>query len=216
MAAETIKVWLKAFIPRNADGTTTVPAGQHAGETMLTTGPVDRCFLTDERGFSDDIDAHSRMHSEIEIDLRTRRIVRELHKCYETIEVDCETGEVTCVDSADTAGMTWENFQASGEGAITIDLSGSTHNPCMKVANVPVSPNLDYNGTLTVVLVEGGVSVSFNGSIETYPAFEMYASVNDGTPTTLFREDIAPGANLLSLTGPPGRAITYQIKIPVA
>jgi sulfur transfer complex TusBCD TusB component (DsrH family) len=211
MPAEIIKIWLKAFIPIDSEGSAPVPGD--SSKTMLLTGPVDRCFLTDERRFSEDIDAKARMHSEIEIDLRARTLLNELHKCYETTEIDCHTSEVKCVDYADSSHMSWSNFQVSPEGAISVDLSGSTHNPCMKMAGVDVSPNLDYNGTLTIVLLDNGVSVAFKGNIETYPAFEMYAVVDGGAPQIIFQEDIVPGANLISLTGPPRRTISYQVKI---
>lgn len=205
-----LKVWLKAFIPYDVEGSEPVPGDN--SQTMLHPGLVERCFLTDRRDFSDDLDASARMHSEIAIDLQTRRVLNELHKCYPTTEVDCATGEIKCTESADTSSMKWEKFEVSDTGIITVDLFGSTHNPCMKVVGVPVSPNLDYNGTLTVSLLDG-ISIAFAGNIETYPAFEMYASIDDGAPQTIFREPIADGANLLSLTGPPTRAISHQIKL---
>lgn len=207
-----IKIWLKAFIPLNVEGALPVPG--MAGQTMLSTGVVARCFLTDGRDFSDDLDASARMHSEIEIDLDTLNVVNELHRCYETTEVDCETGEVQCAERASTDHMQWENLEVSTAG-ISVDLVGSTHNPCMKVIGIAVSPNLDYDGTLTLTVISDRVEVAFEGHIETYPAFEMYASIADGTAHTVFREPVAEGASLLSLAGAPGRAIAHRIKIPL-
>lgn len=111
----TIKLWFKAFIPRDLEGASSVPgSGLHSGKTMLLTpGPINACFLTDQRSFSPDIDAHARMHSEIEIDLHTAKILNEVHKCYETIEVDCETGREKCRKSADTSNMKFRDFHVS-------------------------------------------------------------------------------------------------------
>lgn len=216
MAAETIKIWFKTFIPRDCPGAEPVLGGPHKGKTMLATpGPINACFLTDQRGFRDDIDAPARMHTEIEVDVRTKHVVNQLHKCYETIQVDCKTGEETCCQTADSSHMKWSDLTVTEEGAITINLSGSSHNPCVKIVGVDVSPNLDYTGTLTIKPSADNVLVAFEGNIETYPAFEMYASVNDGVPQTIFREDVILDATPISLVGPPRRSISYQIKIPV-
>ena len=213
MPAKTIKIWFKTFIPQDVAGSVTVPGA--GDQTMLPTGPIDRCFLTDGRDFSDDVDAEARMHAEIEIDLTTKVMLKQLHKCYATTEVDCQTGEVKCVDYGDTSHMAWKNYKVTAEDVITVDLVGSSHNPCMKIAGVDVSPNLDYNGTLTVMPLDAdaGVSVAFNGSIETYPAFEMYASIDDGAAQVVFREPVMPGATVLNLTGAPGRKIAHQVNL---
>ncbi|MBZ0287875.1 MAG: hypothetical protein K8I30_09700, partial [Anaerolineae bacterium] len=143
---------------------------------LLTPGPINACYLTDQRGFSSDINAHARMHSEIEIDMQAGVILHQLHRCDETIEVDCDNGKEKCRQSAETGQMKFSGLKVSQEGAITLEISGSTHNPCLKVANIAVSPNLDYNGTISIVPLRDGVSVAFKGNIETYPAFEMYAA----------------------------------------
>src|SRR3954469_4004221 len=94
----TVKLWIKAFIPGTYERVAVVPpGGVHAGKTMLTSsGLVNRTFLTDQRGFSTDIHAEARMHSEIEIDVDKGRETFQFHHCYDTVEVDPKTGEEKC------------------------------------------------------------------------------------------------------------------------
>jgi hypothetical protein len=83
----------------------------------------------------------------------------------------------------------------------------------LKIASVEISPNLDYAGTITVTQVESSdkVMVTFEGDIETYPAFEMYVSVNGGSPQAVFTADVVPETSPLNLVGPPARPAAYQV-----
>jgi hypothetical protein len=215
----TVKLWLKSFIPRDIDSAVPVPGGPHAGKTMLPTpGPVNACFLTDQRGFSDDIHASARLHSEIEIDVTGRKMLREYHECFETIQVDRETGEELCRKHSSTERMKFDDFKAAevdGCLTLTVVLNAASKNPCLEIASIKVSPNVDLSGTLTVALRDAGQAalVAFDGVIETYPAFEMYVSVNGGPAQTVFREDVVPDATPANLVGPPSRSLARQITV---
>lgn len=67
----SVKFWINAFIPRDVSGyTKPVPGGPHRGKTMIPgPNPVSDCYLTDQRDFSNDIHAKSRMHSEFRMAL---------------------------------------------------------------------------------------------------------------------------------------------------
>jgi hypothetical protein len=214
---QVIKIWLNAFIPKNLDSAQTVPGDRHAGKTMLPTpGPIDAWFLTDQRGFSSDLDVSSRMHSEIEIDVENKRLIREYHECCDSVQVDNKSGEEQCREAADTADMHFSDFSVSDRGdTISAMLKASSKNPCVKVASIEVSPNLDYEGTFTITLDEkqNEALVTFDGNIETYPAFECYVSVNGGAPQTLFLAEVVPDSNPLSLVGPPRRPVSARISV---
>jgi hypothetical protein len=112
VSIQSIKFWLNAFIPRYIPGyTRPVPAGKHVGKTMIP-GPqstrvptgipfstvdvgISDCYLTDQRVFSNDIRAKSRMHSEVKVNFGgTSPTITEFHNCDETTEIDCEDGTV--------------------------------------------------------------------------------------------------------------------------
>jgi hypothetical protein len=211
---------MKAFIPANIEPSAIVPGyGEHAGKVMLPSpGPINRCFLTDQRDFSDSIDAHARMHSEIEFDMLQGSIIHQYHQCFETIEVDCDTGDEKCRQSADTKDMRFHSLQISdGGNHLTIALEGSTRNPCMQIASMKVSPNLDYSGTVTIEMdaERRSATVGFEGMIEIYPAFEMYVSVNGGAPETVFRAPVVPGSTPVDLVGGPARPISRSVQVSV-
>ena len=217
MTIQTVKIWLKSFIPRDSVGAVTIEQGIHAGKTALPTPPpILKCYLTDNRDFSDHIDAEARMHSEVEIDLENPRIMGEVQKCYPTTEVDCTSGEVTCKETAPTDAMKFSVLDVSEDKhTLSLDLEGSAHNACLKVASVRVSPMLDYHGTITIVIGEGrrSATVKFEGMVETYPAFEMYVAVNGGAPQPIFQLPIEDGAGPAALMGGPRREVTAQLEV---
>lgn len=215
-----LKIWLKVFIPHDIATAKTVPgSGPHAGKTMLPSPlPLTAHFLTDQRGFSPYLDAHCRMHSEIEIDTDNAQMICQFHTCYPTIQVDPDTGDEKCYQSADTRDMYFSDFRVTDGGlTMAVDVHGSTKNPCLQIANIKLSPNLDYEGTLAIYLQEDKrkAILLFDGKIEEYPAFEMYAIVNDGPTQVIFQEPIKPGSSIVNLVGAPSRAVNYRVELVV-
>lgn len=213
-----LKIWLNAFIPRDlGEMTKPVLKGIHAGKTMLPGPlPLSNCFLTDQRDFCTDMDAHSRMHSKIEIDISELRLVHELHRCDLTIEINCDSGEVMCQESSTIDRMKFSDFEVSDDkNTISVKIEAAAKNPCFKIANIKASPNVDYHGTLTIWLDNNRqrAHISFEGKIETYPSFEMYTSANDGPASTIFRVEPVPGTTPNNLFGPPTRDISGEVTL---
>jgi hypothetical protein len=199
---QTVKVWLNAFIPRDVDGITEPAPSVHSGKTMLR-GPipfVSDCYLTDNRGFDSNIQALSRMHSEIEIDVTGPTIVSFKHRCDPTHEIDCKYGDEECTESGNTSDMSFSNLRSSS-GLIQVDLKAAANNPCHRG-----SPYIDYEGTITINV--GARTVEFNGKIDEFPAFEMYASINGGNiGRVIFQEMPLPGKSPWDLPGGANRAL---------
>lgn len=230
---KTIKLWLKAFVPASVEQGALVPGS----DTLTMETQFNRAFLTDQREFSSDIHASARMHSEIEIDLVRRKQVYEFHHCYETVEVDARTGEEKCRKLGETENMHFSDVEffddgvaASGDGTsagsgggtsagshfgCSFTVKASSKNPCIAIATVKIMPNLDYEGTIHIELSDDRqrATISFDGLIESYPAFEMYAVVNNGEPQTVFQMPIAEGATSSAMMGPPNRPISHQVQV---
>lgn len=215
MAIRTIKIWLNAFIPDNIPGLTRrVPgAGVHRNKTMIP-GPtvVSDCFLTDQRGFSSNPAASSRMHSEISIDVTVPaapREINQIHRCDETIEVDCEDGDQECNGRAAINRMKFNNLRFVG-GKILVDVVGAANNPCFTG-----SPDIDYKGTVEITVIPQRLiaQVAFNGLIEPFPAFEMYAAVNGGIGVPIFRVNPLPGATPGNLFGNANRPVSGTVEL---
>ncbi len=209
----TVKLWIKAFIPNDYERATVVPgSGAHAGKTAITDlWLLNRCFLTDQRGFSSDIHAEARMHCEVGIDIAKGRESYQFHHCYDTIEVDCKGGHEKCRAQGNTKDMRFNGFVVSEDKQrFTLKIDAGSKNPCVKIGPLAVSPNLDFSGEITVSILEDPTRavVTFEGRVEMYPAFEMYASANDGEAQTVFQIGVAPEAGIGQIAGKPERSVS--------
>src|SRR5262249_13098604 len=145
----TVKLWIKAFVPGKSEGAALVPgSGEHAGKTMIENSwLLDQTFLTDQRSFSADIHADARMHSEIEIDVVKGRENYQFHHCYDTVQIDPQTGEEKCRAQGDTGDMRFFDFKvAPDQRRYTVRIKAGSRNPCVKFGVINLSPNLDYEG----------------------------------------------------------------------
>ncbi len=231
---ESIEVWINAFIPNNIPWLNTgmLTVGPYAGATALP-GPLENFFLDDQRRWSDDRnEKRYRMTSHISIDVNSGKytITSDTGR---TIEVDPGTGVVECDSSALSPSKLTEEIESlqfkvmnnsltSGENGdrgldLTATVDGSAKNRCFTV-----SPHIDYQGTLHIVVAntsEGSTAgITFNGYIDEFPAFEMYASVNEEKPVALFQTFPAYGKSFNNLWGdasiPQSGVVAFQARVP--
>jgi hypothetical protein len=205
-----VKVWIKAFIPRDIAGLTKlVPAGPHQGKTMIPgPTPLNDCFLTDQRSFSDNISAAARMHSEVEFVLdRDEPTILQSHRCYETTEVDCEDGSVECTGTGDSSRMQFFNMRIVTPTIISVQLRAAANNPCFRG-----SPDIDYEGT--IILDVSTSQVTFEGKIDAFPAFEMYATRDGSAPRMIFQMMPPAGNTPADLPGAANRPVRQTITLP--
>jgi Protein of unknown function (DUF3238) len=196
-----VKVWLNAFIPAGVPGKTIPAVGPHAGKTMLDGPPGSGCYLSDNRGFDAAIHAPSRMHAEIEIDVAGPSERFRWTNCDETHEIDCTTGAALCTRKGSTAAMRFTGLRGSSASLIEFDMTGASNNPCYGG-----SPDIDYEGKVSIDVP--GRRVAFDGKIDDFPAFEMYATANGGAGSPLFTTMPLPGKDPFNLFGKAARAQT--------
>ena len=201
----TVKVWINAFIPHSLPGVTEPAPGASAGKTMVR-APLNRCFLSDQRDFSDYIHASSRLHSEITVDVNTGRSLLEWHNCDPTHEIDPVTGAVKRSAQAATNRMRFLRLAGRAPGAIGVEISAAAHNPLMP------SPDVDFVGSVRIDVTRR--SISFEGKLDQCPAYEMYASVNNTKALPMFRVMPLPGKTLWNLAGYANRPISAAITVP--
>jgi hypothetical protein len=209
VALTSIKFWINAFIPRDLHGLTkTMPKGKHSGSTMIPgPTPVSDCFLTDQKSFSNHINAKSRMHSEFSLGLEGPRLVfTEWHNCDLTCECDCEDGSVECEKKSNTNRMKF-TFPSSRDQnqLMRVTLKGAASNPC-----ATGSPDIDYEGTITIDLRDR--SIEFIGKVDPFPAFEAYATINNGAGVTMFQINPKAGKTPWNLFGPPSESARSKLR----
>lgn len=204
----TVTVWLNAFIPRDIPGSTSgVPAvgvkldSSMKGKTMFHTNFG--CGLTDQRSFSMDVNASSRMHSEAKIDLDHPRIIDQKHRIDPSIELQCLTGKVVCNKTSSTSPMSFSFLGVSGDNDIMLRVKGSQGAACLegirkKAAELLLDAKIDYQGTFFIKRVSrtrNYIDLSFLGYVDMFPAYEFVAKLNDSNPVHLGGILPAPGSS---------------------
>jgi hypothetical protein len=212
-----VKLWINAFIPAEvSDITMSAPdTGTMVKGPPLVPGGGD-CYRTDNRDFSSDIHAPSRMHSEVEIAISGPSINFQFHQCFPTHRIDCGSGATIMDATASTSRMEWSNLRGNvtvdpqgglctdpNPNLVQIDLDDAGNNPCL------TSPDIDMLGTAMIDPV--GRTVRFVGTVEPFPAFEMYAAADNGEPTTVFQLGPQAGADPFNLVGEPNRSIDVTV-----
>jgi len=207
---KSIKVWMKSFISNNLPGQTLeIPDGPFKGRTMLKApfSLITDCFTTDDRGFSNDLSSSARMHSEITVDLHDwpNFKLSTLKKTGTTHEIDCEDGEIECKAQASPNRM--HIFPPLvHESRMIFPIQGAANDPCFSGA-----PDIDYQGLIQIDVASG--EVAFEGKVDAFPSFEMYASANDGTGEPVFQVDPEPDSSPFSLSGPANRKVSGSLKL---
>jgi hypothetical protein len=199
----SVAVWVNVFIPWDISGmTVTVPAGPHAGKTALDGTAL---LLTDQRAFSNNPKASSRMHSCVTIDLSgSEPCVTVTHRCDWAITCDREEGEVVCRARADTRRMTASLVSMD---PVHVRLECAASHPCPGV--LPALKELEYRGT--VLYRRDSRALSIDLMVGLFPAFEGYGAINDGPAIVLFRQ--APPAGIAA--SPSARGAHRRIRTVV-
>jgi hypothetical protein len=192
----SVTVWLNAFIPGHVPGLTKkVPDfgakmyPSMAGNTMFDT--VAGCGLTDQRSFSAEINASSRMHSEAKIDLDKPSLLYQRHQIGPSTTIQCKTGIVTCKEISTNVSMSFKFLGVSSDQEIMIQVRGSGGPGCVgaltrKVGEFLLGGKIDYEGTFYIKRVARNyVHVGFLGTVDLFPAYEFVALLNDSNPVHL-------------------------------
>ena len=211
---DVLHIWFKSFIPdRTVDGP-----------------PLTDCFLGDNRGFSSDIGASARIHSEVTIEglYTATPVMSQRHWCGESHQVSCDDGTVLQSATADTGGLTFYNFRYPGAtvwdwdqpyppaahppevqvpdtAPISLDYAGSAAMPLLPSPAADIWAHISYDRTYHVLTIEGAV--------DSYPAYECYVSwyggPGSGGPETALQVEPAGGPG--SLVGAANRPFQWRI-----
>lgn len=174
--------------------TTTLSEGPYKGLTALIGSSN---FLTDQRNFSNNRRASSRMHSEARVDLTVvPAAMTQAHRCDKSAECDVRNGEVIREHRASTSKMNFTLTEA--EPLLSLELSCKSANP--RAQEVLEFTEIEYRGGVVIDVERRSIMIDL--MICLFPAFEAYAAINDGAGEILFRH--APPPGILGLSLPEG------------
>ena len=177
--------------------------------------PISDCYHTDQRDFSNHIHASSRMHSEVRVDFSTvGPRMTQWHNCDETVECDCDDGDVECRGTGKTDRMNFRmlppiSSPTPGIGSfpspvmpvsaslITIEMDCKSCNPC--APSSIIAGDIDYEGK--ILIDRSSRRIECDLKIDAFPAFEAYATINDGAGILMFQVAPPLGNTVLNLPG---------------
>jgi hypothetical protein len=192
---DSITFWLNAFIPRDIFGATTMlREGEYRALSVLSASP---CYLTDQRNFSNDLRATSRMQSVATLDFtNSQPALTQRHRCDDLIECDPVSGEVLRQRQGSTSNMKF--LLSATEPAVLIRMDCKYTDPTAPLAHG--IGEIEYKGTIEINPVPRTIDIDL--MICMFPAFESYAAIDDGAGAILFRH--APPAGIMTLGLPQG------------
>ncbi|KAF9164911.1 hypothetical protein DFQ26_000904, partial [Actinomortierella ambigua] len=222
---KTVRFWIKAFIPipslcpsvYHSPGAST---GRSHVEVPWSNSFGKRCFLGDNRLYSSDPEAPSRIHALVEIndlDLPTPTIGLSDMRCFESAEIDPESGVVLRTATAPQDHSRFFNLRANQTtdpiaGVITDSASPNFVQLDLEaVASLPLledAPDVHITGTLQIDRDAG--TFTYKGKIDRFPCYEAWVSFNDGTPINLFK---LPPVELTVVKGADTRDVATTVKI---
>lgn len=168
---------------------------------------VSDCYLTDQRSFSNEIDAESRMHSEFTVSFDGDRVsMSEWHDCDPTVELDCEDCQVECREKGDKTRMRFELQTRTNPAIVNMDCAAN--NPCSPTSRL--FGDIDYHGTITVD--QEARSIELQATIDAFPAFEAYATINHGAGVALMQLSPPAGNTVMNLPGGANRRVHYKLE----
>lgn len=184
-AIRSVAVWINVFIPLDLPGATVrVPDGPYAGKSALDIGSA--VLLTDQRAFSREPAAPSRMHSYVRLELSAGEpVVTVGHRVAPAITCDRLTGAVVRRSHPSGRGMT---AQVVSRDPVVVSLDCATTSPDPELPTA--LSELAYRGTITYLPADRALSVDL--MVGLFPSTEGYGAVNGGTGVILFRQAPLP------------------------
>lgn len=204
-----MEIWLSSFIPKDIPGLSK-PVPNDNKRTMFPGPLYYGCFLTDQRGFSEKIQESSRMRIVGSFNIENMKLLTQVANCNETINVDCDSGSVTCNKTPDSSKLKIIVTQELPQ-KLHFTFSGGANNPC-----VMGSPEINWIVHVELKKTPSNITVSIlpESFVEPFPAFEMYASHN-GITKILFQRSPEPGATPTDLIGDPTKIVVGNAEFPL-
>ncbi|MBR1156941.1 hypothetical protein [Bradyrhizobium sp. JYMT SZCCT0428] len=212
--AETLDLIIRAFIPSkhatDPNYIFNISENGRSVSVLKSPSPFDFviCYLTDQRGFSTDRDASSRITSKASISLfeGPARLTAGTGETGTTHAVKCSNGVAVCTDKAGIDNLKWGPLSEPGS-AVRLLIDGAGANPCIALA--AVVPSIQYKGEFRIDTSAG--KLTFDGHVSQFPSIEAFVIYDKGQPLVLFQEPaIGTAMNIGSM-----RPIKKEVALPI-
>jgi len=195
-----VGVWIKTFIPTFIEGQTR-PVPNRPDLTMVDLSYIPGCYLTDNRGFSPRYDASARITASAVIGI-PQMSLNYICWCDYTVRFECDDGSIVCREQADASRIHFLNLRGIPGRYVEVDVVAAAYDPCTIGAGL--IGDVDFRGT--IYIDSPTRQILFQGFVEPWPAFEMYA-ISEASPSReigspMFTRAPSRGAGPLDLPGP--------------
>lgn len=195
-----INLWFSAFIPDHHDGLADYILKTTSGKSVVRAPPfvpkiAGTCFSTDNRGFSNDSLASSRVRININLEINgvdmvlgkpVVRLVGDTHN------VNCLTGVDLSPSKRASDATLIVGDVVKGDFTRSLYLDAASANPFFPSVLVPgtkmslgLSPDIDFKISIRYEFMSERIVIS--GTAGYFPAFEGYYSIDGGAPKTLYQ-----------------------------
>jgi hypothetical protein len=133
------------------------------------------------------------------IDINSGALVAQNVFSSGTVELDCEDGDLEDDCLATARGALFNNVVVQPVGSmpptlVTVDLDLSAYDPCFRLTPSLLMPDIDIKGKFVIRTGNPkSVDVMFDGKLEVFPAFELYAQADGGSAVPLLLLNPLPG-----------------------
>ena len=178
-AADDVHIWLRGFIPGSSEAVDTSPG-------VIVRASDGQCFGTDQRGWSEEPNAPARLSSDFHLLLpdNAEPLVRPARRTVTSAEklrqLDCQSAQELAVAQTQLlANVVGTPSQADDRTQVSI------------LAAVPdpqrpwSSATISYDATFTYD--RSTRTLDYRATTGSFPAYEAYATLNDGPVITVFR-----------------------------
>lgn len=186
---ETIKIWTNAFIP--GEGMALLLKDDETGFSYLTEPFQIVCFSTDNRFFSKEKDASSRVSQYLELEIIQEKpwIKKTTYNAStgNTKATLCGDYEnVLCDDYADSSSIEEPRVNRKGVN-LTVNFKASAGNPCLGLDVVEVETdflNVDWDLNFEINIITREFSIK--GTVQKFPGVETWIQYDNDDPRLLY------------------------------
>ncbi|KAJ5545754.1 hypothetical protein N7494_003339 [Penicillium frequentans] len=200
---KAVRFWINAFIPDPSLSPDVIPApGASAGQSMIVIPYPNlagrRCFLGDNRGYSNSPAASARIHALVDIinlDQQDPIIVSTDIHCDESIEINPSSGDIIARASAPADRSHFQNMRIN-QTVVELDFIAEEKLPLLAL-----SRDIDMIGTLQID--RAAKSFTYKGKVDGFPCFEGWVTFDGGAPVNLFKADPIGPLSIIGLAKRP-------------
>jgi hypothetical protein len=208
MAADDVRIWVRAFIPTEASASGALLRASDGG-----------CIATDQRSWSDATVARSRLTSDFHLLVDEHAGVQvqasgpKVSSAANIRAVDCDSGVELTVQPGQLLTDTVRTPTASAKN-LPLNARAQVLAAVPDPLRAEASATIHYDATFIYDAQKR--TLEYQALTGVFPAYEAYARLNDGPVVTVFRSASAPRAQTVTATSKAANSVELKGTVQLA